>query len=459
MDRSSILGSKSAPAANPSAAAPRSAPASISAAIADANAHLSPLSESSPPASSHDARDDASHSLAEMAHRDLEAALQLLAERAQYITEATGAAIALRRGDHNDMLCRASAGSSAPELGALISMEYGLSGESVRTRQTQRCEDAEHDPRVNREGCRQLGIASVVVMPILSSDQVLGVFQLFSGHPHAFADRDISALRRLSEMVETAVKHAVAAQTVPETNPLLIQQLEETSAQQSRDESQVISHPVEKELPAASVTSWEPLQKIAQPEKSQEPKPSPEASPRKPLFWSAAVQAQNATAPTEPSANSTVVPAGLRNLQKCQSCGFPVSQDRTFCVECEEKQWRGERVPVASKDVKNAAVPDVKEAADVPPVSTLPSGGNAAAEPQAIVSSTATPPGVALPVADKTSPVPTPPASQDTPPPPEVATLFSASAAPSESWLSANKYVLAVLLVVALIIAILAWMR
>src|ERR1700685_2158566 len=142
------------------------------------------------------APEDNRRSLADLAQRDLDAALQLLAERAQYITEATGAAIALRRGDHNDMLCRASAGSSAPELGALISMEYGLSGESVRTRQTQRCDDAEQDSRVNREGCRHLGIASVIIMPILSNDRVLGVFQLFSGQPRAFVDRDLSALRR-----------------------------------------------------------------------------------------------------------------------------------------------------------------------------------------------------------------------------------------------------------------------
>ena len=150
-----------------------------------------------------------------MAYSDLDAALQLLAERAQYITGANGAAIALRRGQHNDMLCRASVGSNAPELGALLSMEYGLSGESVRTHKALRCDDTERDARVNREGCRQLGIASVVVMPIVSEQQVLGVFELFSGKPKAFEERDISALHRLSGMVETAVKHAVATQTLP----------------------------------------------------------------------------------------------------------------------------------------------------------------------------------------------------------------------------------------------------
>ena len=41
--------------------------------------------------------EDGGESLAKMAESDLDAALQLLAERAQYITGASGAAIALRR--------------------------------------------------------------------------------------------------------------------------------------------------------------------------------------------------------------------------------------------------------------------------------------------------------------------------------------------------------------------------
>ena len=103
--------------------------------------------------------EDGGRSLAEMAQSDLDAALQLLADRAQYITGASGAAIALRRDGRDDMLCRASSGTNAPELGALLSTEFGLSGESVRTRQLLRCDDAERDARVNREVCQQMGIA------------------------------------------------------------------------------------------------------------------------------------------------------------------------------------------------------------------------------------------------------------------------------------------------------------
>lgn len=153
--------------------------------------------------------EDGGRSLAEMAQRDLSATLQLLAERAQYITGATGAAIALR--NHEEMVCRASAGTSAPEVGAQLQVNSGLSGESVRTRQTLRCDDAATDGRVNRESCEALGIRSVVVMPLLRGDGVIGVFELFSDKANIFEARDITALERMAAMVHTALEHSAAA--------------------------------------------------------------------------------------------------------------------------------------------------------------------------------------------------------------------------------------------------------
>jgi putative methionine-R-sulfoxide reductase with GAF domain len=148
--------------------------------------------------------EDGGRSLAKMAERDLDAALQLLAERAQYITGATGAAIALRDGE--EMVCRASAGGSAPEIGARLQMDSGLSGESIRTRLMLRCDDAQTDDRVNKESCEALGIASVIVMPMVDGGEVLGVFELFSDRAYSFEERDIAALERMGAMVRTAIE-------------------------------------------------------------------------------------------------------------------------------------------------------------------------------------------------------------------------------------------------------------
>src|SRR5579862_7512104 len=317
MDHYSILDHSSPPASGFAGAASASAPqsSSISAKIAAANTLLPSPSESLPRFPG----EDAGRSLAEMAHRDLDAALQLLAERAQYITGASGTAIALRRGEHNDMVCRAAAGSSAPDLGALLSMEHGLSGECVRTRQLLRCDDAERDPRVNREVCRELGIASVIVMPIVGDEQVLGIFELLSGKPRAFDERDLSALLRLSEMVEAAVKHALPAQIAPplpevaipasqpavKTEKLVAEKVAEEEVRPSLPEppvpvpvtaSAVSSEPAVLAKPAVTSQEAPTQESPALEAPPQEAPPAREvAEPpagKKALFWSAALRAQ-----------------------------------------------------------------------------------------------------------------------------------------------------------------------
>jgi len=417
--------------------------------------------------------DDGGRSLAEMAQRDLDAALQLLADRAQYITGASGAAIALRRDGRNDMLCRASAGENAPELGALLSTEFGLSGESVRTKRPLRCDDAERDARVNREVCRQLGIASVVVMPVVNDDQVLGVFELFSGKANAFGERDLSAVQRLSEMVETAVRMAHATATATEK----IKERESSVAETVHSEvfegqflsDLVVEEPLvaAPEIPSkqdavAAVDAVEPAAAVAnealkkeEPKKEEsekdEPKIEAAATPvaaapavKKPLFWSAAVTPETET-PATADLDQSNVPPVLRSLRKCEACGFPVTAGRVLCVECEEKKWRGQLRPSARKPVASVT----------PPVSPSKPGGFAAAAAPSMAKATTeispAAPSVLSP-ASAEAVKPAEPAKVESAaalvsssPAPEF--VLSAGLEPSQSWLSRNKYVLIALLV------------
>ena len=63
----------------------------------------------------------------------LPAALQLIAERAQTLVRASGAAIASADADPDFMVCRASAGPDAPPVGARLQVGSGFSGECVKT--------------------------------------------------------------------------------------------------------------------------------------------------------------------------------------------------------------------------------------------------------------------------------------------------------------------------------------
>lgn len=145
----------------------------------------------------------------EVARRDLDSTLQLLAERAQYVMGASGAAIALRDGE--EMICRASAGPTAPPLDTPLKMNSILAAESIRKRRALCCDDAEGDRRVDQEICRALKVKSVMVTPLLRKQEAVGVFELLAERTFAFEERDVTALERLSQMVLTALDQADAA--------------------------------------------------------------------------------------------------------------------------------------------------------------------------------------------------------------------------------------------------------
>ena len=232
--------------------------------------------------------EDGGRSLSEMAKLDLEATLQLLAERAQSITGASGAAIGLRQGEQ--MVCRASAGPSAPKLGARFEVSSGLSGECVRTRQLLHCHDLATDPRVNREICQALGIVSALVIPLPREQEVIGVFELLSGKAHAFEERDIAALERLGEMVQTALDHADAARRA--------------------------------EMVVALGDAGPPCD----PQFTLPPAPDPPSSP---LPAPTAIPQ-----PVEEVGGVAAPPVDRGQIGECIACGFPVSGGRALCVDC-----------------------------------------------------------------------------------------------------------------------------
>lgn len=141
----------------------------------------------------------------ESLERDLDTALQLITERAETFTRASGAALALSEGA--EMVCRASAGN-APGIGARLRIGSGFSGECVRTGKLLRCEDSETDNVVDRESCRALGIRSMIAVPIKWGESVIGLIEVFSPFPNSFPKTDDYALQRLAEMASKSVHRA-----------------------------------------------------------------------------------------------------------------------------------------------------------------------------------------------------------------------------------------------------------
>jgi len=134
----------------------------------------------------------------------LDEVLQLVSERALSITGAHGIAIALADGDA--FVCRASAGSIAPEAGARLDPNSGFSGACLRTGGIVRCDDSEIDPRVEVKVCRCLGTRSIVAVPITSSKGTIGLLEAFSTETYSFNDSDVRSLNLLAELILAAMK-------------------------------------------------------------------------------------------------------------------------------------------------------------------------------------------------------------------------------------------------------------
>jgi hypothetical protein len=124
--------------------------------------------------------------------------------------------------------------------------------------------------------------AFALAVPIRKDEKVIGLFELRG--QSTFEDRDVESVVRLAEMINTAIDHREAAEQVERK---LFAQLTEIAG-------------------AAIV----------------------------PSLWHAPDTTKSETPEKEPAPSPIVV---ATDVQKCASCGFPVSKGRSLCVECDEK--------------------------------------------------------------------------------------------------------------------------
>ena len=97
---------------------------------------------------------------------------------------ATGAIIEIREDDH--MVYRAASGGAVLQLGLRLKLQGSLSGRCIATGEPQICFDAEVDDRVDRDACRQVGVGSMILVPLPYQGEVAGVLKAYSDRPNAF---------------------------------------------------------------------------------------------------------------------------------------------------------------------------------------------------------------------------------------------------------------------------------
>ncbi len=134
---------------------------------------------------------------------DVEPAIAVITERAQALTGATGAAIALRSG--SEVICRARAGRTAPDVGIRLQTDCGISAECLRSGEIVLCNDAEGDPQVDLASCRRLGVRSILAAPLRQHQKTLGIFEVLSASPNAFHEQHVTTMQLLASMMVAAI--------------------------------------------------------------------------------------------------------------------------------------------------------------------------------------------------------------------------------------------------------------
>lgn len=134
---------------------------------------------------------------------DLEQFMQLVVERVQVLTGATGAVVELVEND--EIVYRAAGGTVAPYVGLRIAREGSLSGRCVAEGQILIANDTSNDPRVNRAACEKVQAASMVVVPLFQRGKAVGVVKIVSRTTFAFGDVEIETLRLMAGLLGGAL--------------------------------------------------------------------------------------------------------------------------------------------------------------------------------------------------------------------------------------------------------------
>lgn len=138
---------------------------------------------------------------------DLGNIMNMVVHRAQHITNADGAAVELVQ--NNGIVYSASSGMADQFLGLRLPIEKSLSGECIKQRIPLICDNIELDERVNKEACRKIGLHSMIVIPLLCENEVVGILKVLARKTNAFHEEDIDVLKLMSNLIAAAMHYAI----------------------------------------------------------------------------------------------------------------------------------------------------------------------------------------------------------------------------------------------------------
>lgn len=137
---------------------------------------------------------------------DLEATMQLIADRALVLTDAAAASIDVLEGD--EMVQCVTSGEADAHLGERLRADASLSGRCVREAAVLRSDDTTDDERVGVGAWRRIGARSMLCVPLVHRNRGVAALKVHSPEPHHFDDADVETLELLGGLIASRLSHA-----------------------------------------------------------------------------------------------------------------------------------------------------------------------------------------------------------------------------------------------------------
>lgn len=134
---------------------------------------------------------------------DLPAAAELVADRVQKITGATGTAIGII--DKGQLLYRAGTGSAAVDVGTRMAMDDALSADCLTKGSALHYADTAAESQVRPEIFRQRGVKAFIAVPVYHAGQIAGVLELRFAQANAFREAEVRTAELMAGLLSEAM--------------------------------------------------------------------------------------------------------------------------------------------------------------------------------------------------------------------------------------------------------------
>ena len=134
---------------------------------------------------------------------DLPAAAELVADRVQKITGASGTAIGII--DKGQLLYRAGTGSAAVDVGTRVATDAALSADCLSKGSALHYADAAADSQVRGALFRQKDVKAFIGVPVYHAGQVAGVLELRFAQANAFREADLRTAELMAGLLSEAM--------------------------------------------------------------------------------------------------------------------------------------------------------------------------------------------------------------------------------------------------------------